>query len=199
MRFRKNPRSDSQSSPDMTAEKFREYTDFLVELYRLDPELPEIISLKKQAEELVSLDVPRPHYFLAMLNPDRDITDYEGVKVLQERWFGHILQAWSLARHHCPRLDEELVKIVVDGQGAHLFMSYMREHQVFWVCGAAINPHRMADPGNRYEIACELIRELTGIEIDYREQVGHTRKITVTKDVDSAWQVEFDRVEAISD
>jgi hypothetical protein len=198
MRFRKKPQSN-QSAQVMTAKKFREYVDFLVELYLLDPVLPEIISLKEQAEELVSLDVPRPYYFLAMLNPAHDIHDYEGVKVLEERQFGHILQAWSLARYHCPRLDEDLIKIVVDGQGAHLFISFMREHEVFWVRGAAINPHRLADPGNRYEIACELIRQLTGIEINYREQVGLTRKITVTRDVDGVWQVEFDRVEVISD
>jgi len=196
MRLRRNRRSSDQSGPVMIAEKFREYVEFLVDLYLLDPELPEVINLKEQADELVVLDVPRPHFFLAMLNPDRDIHDYEGIKVLEERWFGHILQPWSLARHHCPRLDEELIKIVIDGQGAHLFISFMREHEVFWVRGAAINPNRMADPGNRYANACELIRQLTGVEIDYREQVGLTRKITVTKDVDGVWQVEFDRVEA---
>ena len=197
MHFRKRT-SSKQLTPAMTAEKFCEYVNFLTDLYRLDPELQELARLKGQAEELVSLGVPRPHYFLVMLNPDDNILVYEGIKILQERWFGHILEAWTIARHHCPRLDEDLVKIVVDSHGAHLFTSHFREHEVFCVRGAAINPHRLADPGNRYQIGCEIIRQFTGVEIDFREHVGSTRAMVATKGLDGNWNIEFDRVSVVS-
>lgn len=185
-------------TPRMPASKFCELVDVMVEIYRLDPDLPEIAELKNQAEEIVTLPAPRPHYFLAKLDPNQYITDFEGIKVLEERMFGHVLHSWSLARHHCRRLDEDLVRICVDGQGAHLFVSHMREHEVFRVRGAAINPVRLSDPGNRYEVACELIRQFTGVEIDWREQVGTTRTINVTKSLDGTWGVEFERVKITS-
>ena len=183
----------------MTSQKFCEYVDFLTDLYRLDPALPELAELKAEAEQIVGLDIPSPQYFLAMLNPRDDIRDYDGVAVLEERMFGHVLRPWSLARYDCPRSDEELVRIVVDGQGAHRFEgSGMGDREDFWVRGAAINSHRLADPGNRYEIACEIIREFTGLQLLYTELVGNTRTITVTKDQDGAWLLELDRVPTIS-
>lgn len=198
MRIRKKTPA-AQPASAMTAEKFCEYVDFLVELYLLNPELPEIVTLKEEADQIVAMGMPRPHYYLAMLNPKADIHERDGVPVVLERWLGHVLRAWSLARHHCPDIDEELVKIIVDQSGAHLITNhYTREREVFWVLAAAINPHRLADPGNRYEIACELIRQFTGIHIDFVEHVGSTRSITVTRELGGNWQVEFDRVSATS-
>ena len=123
----------------MTVRKFREYADFLVELFHLDPELSEIADLKAHAQEAVANE-GTALLFLSMLNPDKGVYyNNQGVKVLDEQMFGNnIFRPWSLARHHIPGIDVQLVKIVADYEGTHLFGGGAEEYEMF-LCVAALS------------------------------------------------------------
>lgn len=187
-----------QPNQAMKAEKFREYTDLLVELFHLDPELPEIADLKAHAQDLVA-PYGAPLLFLAMLNPDKGVHVRDGVTILDEQMSGSLLQPWSIGRHHCAWIDQKLVKIVADNDGTHLFASDdVDEYEMFRVSGGAIDPRRFADPGDRYELACAIIEEFTSLEIDHTQHVGSTKSIIVTKAENGSWKVEFVRSAVLS-
>ncbi len=170
---------------------FIDKVDFAVELFRLDPSLPEIQLLKNSYDDL---SVPHrgnmpPMYYLRLLNPNHTVSvrpDGE-VYIAEDPLGTRILDIGSIIRHHIPNLDDKLEEIVVDNRGLHLY-GEPNMSRLATVAGLHIDPYRLADPGNRYAYACKLITDFTGVELDWQTHVRHTRSIAVTRDVDHHWQ-----------
>jgi hypothetical protein len=173
---------------------FARQVDFAVALFKLDPTLPEIGWLKANYGELSNPQTPvmPPMYYLSRLNPHYTVyTRPDGeIYVAEDPINYRLLSIGSVIRHHVPHLDEQLAKVVADGQGFHLY-SRFHDRKMATAGGVPINPNRMADPGNRYQYACALIEEFTGQQLDWRKHVGQTRVITVTRDGDS-WLVDIE-------
>jgi hypothetical protein len=162
--------------------------NFAVALFRLDPSLSEIRWLKDNYNELAnpqSVTMP-PMYYLERLNPHYTVyirPDGE-VYVAEDPIGFRILNISSVVRHHLPHIDAELAQVVADNRGLHFYSRFPRR-KLATAGGLPIDPHRMADPGNRYQYACALIEEFTGQKLDWRQHVGRTKTITVTRDGDS--------------
>lgn len=185
-----HPQPPEQTTPRRSQdwpskEEFIRRIGFAVQLFELDPELPEIQRLKDDYDRL-SLPYPGnmpPLYYLRRLNPNYTVSvrpDGE-VFIAEDPAHSRILSVAALIRHHLPDLDQRLEEVAVDYRGLHLYgepgMSRLAS-----VGGLHIDPHRIAEPGNRHERACELIREFTGVELSWRPLVRHTRSIMVTRD-----------------
>jgi hypothetical protein len=176
-------------------EEFTRRVSFAVQLFELDPELPEIKQLK---DDYDMLSTPHPGNlspmdYLRRLNPNYTVyvrPDGE-VFVAEDPAGSRILGVASIIRHHLKDLDQRLEEVAVDYRGLHLY-GEPGMSRLATVGGLHIDPHRLADPGNRHERACQLIREFTGVELQWRPLVRHTRSILVTRDHDrSNWRVKI--------
>lgn len=171
-------------------EQFRRDVDRKVTEYKLDPTLPEVIHLKDAAEEYA--EDPMRNSVFRLLNPNDSVDIAEdGLVVLQERWFGLVLQPWSIARHHLRERIEDVSKIVVNGAGLTLFID---SQAVFCARGSAIDPRRLNDPGNRYANAIRVIKELTEVNLDFDEHFGRSRTITLEKQSDGSWDTTSEKI-----
>lgn len=175
-------------------EVFARQVDFAVALFKLDPTLPEIGWLKNNYAALSNPQtlVMPPLYYLSRLNPHYTVyIRPDGEVYVAEDPIGYrLLNIGSVIRHHVPHLEEQLVRVVADGQGFHLY-SQFHDRKLATAGGVAINPNRLADPGNRYHYACALIEEFTGTQLNWRDHVGRTKTITVTRDGDT-WLVDIE-------
>jgi hypothetical protein len=167
----------------ITAWRFRARVNRLATKYGLDRQLDDLTSLKRRAKSIVKNGLDA--YYLSMLDPEQEVSRDDGVVCVLERWFGYALHAFTLARHFVPKLDERITMIVANGTGTHL---YEGDHELVNFMAGAIHADRLADPGNRYENACLIIKEFTGIELDYRLHVGRTSKVTATKNGER-WEI----------
>lgn len=153
----------------------------LVKVHGLNPELPEIAELVQNAKEHAR--DPFAQVTLSKLNPWRHVNYIDGTVVIEDRSQGHVLEPWSLARHHVGILDDALDQVIADSDGVHLWRS---DQRLVTIKAGTIDPTRRGDHGKRYKIACEVIQQFTGIELDWAEHVRKTAKIMVKKS-DGSW------------
>ncbi len=170
------------SSAARQVEDFRRAVDVLVEAFRLDPELPEIVTLKALA--------PRPRSTMANLGL-QDLNPYKNVRrdkntLVIGGGSDYGLRPLTLARYHIYKLDSVVTDIFVDSQGAHLLRE---DHEMANIEEAAINPRLPETSGKRYRTACTIIRELTGLRLDWEEHHERTALIHVAKSKDDSWKL----------
>lgn len=164
--------------------KFRQHVDFLVRFFNLDATLPEVWGLKRNAAKCVK-HPQGDMFYLQDLNPHKWVEHTAGGIYVCERRVGpRVLALWTLARHHVRFIDEHLTKIVANQNGTALYASEPLRPAVVFEAGT-INPDR--EPGDRYEIACAIIREFTGLELEFKKHVGVTQEIRVVKDEGGTW------------
>jgi hypothetical protein len=180
--YQRNPRWPDQ-------EEFIRQVDFAVKLYELDPNLPEVQALKDDYDRLSNVRSSRlsAAFYLRKLNPHRSVRirpDGE-VYIAEDPLGDRQLGVASLIRHHVPHVDSRLGRIIADDAGLHL-LELPRRRPLATVASLPIDPRRPADPGNRYQAICELILEFTGVPLRWRDHVGHTAVITVTR-LDGNW------------
>jgi|GEM_PF-3376189 len=174
-------------------QEFFDQVDFAVALFQINPQLPEIRELKASYDDLA---VPHrssmpPLHYLRRLSPHYTVyirPDGE-VYVAEDPLGSRLLTIGSVIRHHIPNLDEKLEEVVVDNRGLHLY-GEPGMSRLATVGGLHIDPHRLADPGNRHQYACRLIAEFTGVELNWQAHVRHTRSIAVTRQNDR-WHVKI--------
>lgn len=174
-------------------EEFCRQVDFAVQLFELDPNTPEIQELKDAYDVLSTGLGPGMMWYIRKLNPNETVSVSDNGHIyIREELFGRVLKLWTIIRHHTR--DTKLTMFVANGSGFHAHSAY---GQRITAGGIPINPRRMADGGERYHYACELIREFTGIELDWRDHIGRTKTITVTLQDDGSWKVELDQLEPV--
>lgn len=151
-----------------TPEAFRDKVDMVAAMFRLDPDLPELIDLRHRAAELIESEEFFLLSLLRELQPDRDVLRNRkdgSVIVLERPYRRTVLHAWTVARIAVLELDERIVKIVANDAGTCLFDSYCNVLVRFQA--AAIEPYRFASDGSRERNAAEIIRVFTGHQIDW--------------------------------
>lgn len=187
-----------------TKPKLSAHDAFIAELDRkvvefgLDPNLPEILHLREHASRLVeeSLD----DLALYLLDPEQNVMvdEESGLVVLAEHPFTTpVLKPWTVAKWHLggDRL-KQVDKMVADGTGLTLFVD---EKAIFRYEGAAINPTRLADSGNRYRNVAITINVFTGgFELDPADHYGRTAKITIIKHDDGGWRSEAEPLHRVA-
>lgn len=165
---------------------FMDEVDTRVKVFKLDPDLPEIIELKAQARVIVS--GPLTHVYLGFLNPYEWCSYGGGRLVIHERWFGQVLMPWTLAEFHHRKslLDRAITRIRIDKQGTHLYdrggYEYVRYE------GGVLNPDRLCDPGNRVTNAALMVNHFTGLALT-KEELRPLYWAEFILDDDGQWQM----------
>jgi hypothetical protein len=169
--------------------------DTRVRVFELDPNLPEIARIKEVAPEMFAhpLGDASARLRLSWLNPYDSVAYSAGHLTIYERQFGHVLQAWSLVEYHLAHYEiKEIVRIRVDGTGTRVYTYKPNREAVHYLAGI-LNPHRLADPGNRVQNAAAFVDHFTGLHLlDDWEELHRYHWIEVTKQEDSTWSVEYD-------
>jgi hypothetical protein len=172
----------------MSDEMFREFVDTIAQMFQLDPQLPELVELKADAERIIKRKMhgPRLLQLLRELHPQRDSTD--GRLIIPEVPL-NVLSPWSIARAAFDGpLDDEINEIYADSEGVHLHHG-MRA--LVTMQAGAINPKRFNDQGERYRNACTIIERFTGLQIDPTRHVGRTSVMRVVREpVTGEWRLE---------
>jgi hypothetical protein len=173
---------------DREVEEFITEVDTRVRVFELNPELPEILELKRDARELRvgPMGDGMLRLCLMWLNPYREVTKVSDHVTVHERWFGHVLQSWSLIEFHLERYEITAIdRIRVDEHGTRV---YAGRSEVACYEAGVLRPGRLADPGNRVENATALVEHFTGIALDWPT----IHKFHWIKDDEGSWNVVYD-------
>jgi hypothetical protein len=154
-----------------------EVREFLAELddhirvFRLDPELPEILDLKANVRDIMVGQMSDfMHMWFFWINPYKDVTVMQGGElIIHERWLGHLLSPMSLVEFHLDkqRFARSCHRIVVDINGTRAYSDY-GTLLVSYEAGV-LNPNRFADPGNRVNNAILFVEHFTGLKLTLEE------------------------------
>ncbi|MBP7760173.1 hypothetical protein KA093_00045 [Candidatus Saccharibacteria bacterium] len=159
--------------------------DFLVDYFGWPADAAWIENAKRQAEEHLTAQGSITAW-LKDLNPNYTAR-YNGgtVEIIELPFGGRIVPLADLIRWWANSLYlGDLFKVVADDHGTRFEYGWGK---VINARTGAIDPLRFADPGNRYRNACALIKEFTGVELNWRSHVGTTKNITVTKLDNGTW------------
>lgn len=162
-----------------------------VRVYGLDPNLPEIVSLREHAREIIADPFGAPDLILSWLNPYDSCVVHRGQHVtIYERMFGHVLHPISLIEHHLKDYTLEVInRVQVDGSGTRLY-AYNGQEVALYHAGV-LNPHRLADPGNRVRNAVAVVEHFTGLSLDWEDLWRH-HWAEFNLDEDGTWQIQYD-------
>jgi len=183
-----------QSQLDRAVAEHIAEIDTHVRVFGLDPTLPEILEAKEDARKLLSgPNRDFAHMIFHHLNPYQDVAYTGSHLTIHERMFGHVLQAWSLVEFHLRHYEvDAITRIRVDGSGTRVY-AYNLDHEVAHYCAGVLNPHRLADPGNRVQNAAAFVDHFTSLDLLTNwEDLHKYHWVEVTKQDDGTWQVEYD-------
>jgi hypothetical protein len=173
------------TQPVWTAELFRDHVDLLGLVYDFDPMLPELVELKENAAFIVD-DPVKPLRYLKALNPALAIMMIDRVPAVKPRMFGPcVLKTWTVARSHVAYLDDRVNLVVADALGVTLYEDSI---PLITFPIAAIEPYRFDDDGVRYMNACAIIKEFTKLDLDWKDHIGRTARLIVTRTRDD-WEL----------
>lgn len=176
---------------DREVEEFIAEVDTRVRVFELNPGLPEILELKRDAREIRvgPMGDGMLRLYLMWLNPYREVTVTSGHVSVHERMFGHLFQSWSLIEFHLESYElERLDRIRVDDRGTWLFAG---RHEIARYDAGVLYPSRLADPGNRVENATALVEHFTAIALDW-PTIHKFHWIELIKDDEGSWNVVYD-------
>lgn len=142
--------------------------------------------LVNNAEEIVSHNTH--HTRLAELSPWWTVRYHHGFGlIIEESFCGRTVPLAKLIEWHLKsaHATEHVDRIVANIHGLTYFVS---DKQVLTVAGGAIRPGRLADPGNRYEIAGEMMKAFTGLEeIDWQRAFTSQVATMAAMRIDDTW------------
>lgn len=188
-------RGSQDQALDQKVAEFINEVDTHVRVFELDPNLPEILKIKRNARQMLSRSMGDGDARLAImfLNPYKDVSYTSSHLTVHERMFGHVLQAWSLVEFHLPAYEiEKIQRIRVDKSGTSVY-AYQWDREVAHYSAGVLNPHRAGDPGNRVQNAAAFVDHFTGLNLlDNWRELHKYHWIEVTKQEDGSWSVEYD-------
>ena len=102
------------SSPFKTPrQEFIYQVDLMAKIHDLDPELPELVSLKDRADWLIENGLTLIK--LREINPKEDTIQVDSTLIIMERMFWGTLTPWTIARARIYDLDRQIRSIVATG------------------------------------------------------------------------------------
>lgn len=171
--------------------------DRKVALYELNPQLPEIIELKRYIQKAAANDDLFTLRLMGMQVDSIDPTDYcyrsdDGTFYMQERMFGGVLRWWTIIGYNYPggeqTLRKQCTRIVVDGQGTYLYNA--TGDKLVYYPMARCEPNRLNDTGERRANAVAVVNHYTGIEIS-AEELWQQYSAIVNQQPDGSWSLEL--------
>ena len=175
-------------------DKFRELVDFLAQLFKLDPNLPELIRLKERAldcvSELSEPGSPRGMFWLMQINPmyrtraDGIGWHHTGNGVLYPATVARAVYAMKMRLI----LDDRITRIIITNESTLIFTKG-NEKPTFIVTVASLHPMGIV-------VAQKLIEDLTGLQLTLQPFEFHAQKqsVVITRDSLGGWIVEQSHV-----
>ncbi len=191
-----NPTEIEQIATELLAE-----LDARLMVFEIDPHMPRMAELRDLI--IKYRDEQDPNIRLLRLAV-HDVDPYSmvyrernGTVYFAELPFGsRTIAPWDLIRWHL-RGDWEfdsINKIVVNKNGTfflHEDMIPTNTRLLVHYAAGVCDPHRFADPGNRLDIAAQLITNMTDLEVGAAELVGKYSAIATRDELTNSWTITF--------
>lgn len=172
-----------------TPEDFRLLVNAVAEAFVLETDLPELVALKDMAESLIATSTFGPQYYLNMINPrPHGLLTYDHTVIVMEGAAG-VLRPWTIARWHCPHLDQELTRICAARDGLHLYDakgSLLVTFASRQIMPHHNKPHLIEESRKSFQRAFEVIEQFTGLERDHVDLARNTQ-LYVLDYADGVW------------